>query len=77
MRVPYSWLGAYCDPGLSAADVDALRAIITGCGAVDAVEAMIDEHVARARSVLGEAGFAEPASSVLADLVDAATSRVA
>jgi geranylgeranyl diphosphate synthase type I len=65
------------DPGLSAEDVDTLRAIITGCGAVPAVEKMIDDNVDRARSVLGGAGLAEPAASVLADLVDAATSRVA
>jgi geranylgeranyl diphosphate synthase type I len=65
------------DPGLTPADISRLRAIITGCGAVSAVETMIDENVARARSVLALGSFAEPAASVLGDLVDAATSRVA
>ena len=54
-----------------------MRDILHDCGAVAAVEAMIDQRVTEARTALDQAGFAEPAASVLADLVGAATARTA
>lgn len=67
------WLGA---PDLGTEDVARLRRIIIDTGALDGVEADIEHGVAVARSALAEAtGVAEPARSVLADLIDATTAR--
>jgi geranylgeranyl diphosphate synthase type I len=65
------------DPGLDADGVGALREIIVSTGALDAVEQLIDSLVAESRAALSTAGLDEPARSILADLVTAATARAA
>jgi len=65
------------DPGLDAAGVETLRTVIVETGALDAVEQLVDELVARSRAALAEASVDEPARSVLHDLIDAATARTA
>jgi geranylgeranyl diphosphate synthase, type I len=63
------------DPDLDAAGVEELRAVILATGALDVVEELIAAQVARARTALAGAAVADPARSVLAGLVDAATER--
>lgn len=65
------------DPGLDTGGVEALREIIVSTGALASTEELIDELVARSRAALAAAGLDEPARSVLADLVTAATARAA
>jgi geranylgeranyl diphosphate synthase type I len=57
--------------------VDTLRGIIRGCGALDAVERLIDELVLRARTALHAGQVARPALDVLDTLIDTATDRTA
>ena len=61
------------DPRLDAAGVDELRAVISCCGALDEVEAMIAAQSERALSVVER--VEPPARDVLAQLVAAATAR--
>jgi len=63
------------DPHLDAAGVARLREVMTGCGALDVVESMIDDLSARALRSLEGADVAEPAREVLEQLVAAATAR--
>jgi len=65
------------DPGLDAAGVDALREVIVSTGALAATEELIDSLVATSQSALAAAEVGEPAASVFAGLVDAATARTA
>ena len=65
------------DAGLDEDGVDRLRAIIEETGALDRVETMIDQAVARSREALAAAPVAEHARPALAALVDAATVRSA
>lgn len=65
------------DPGLDAAGVEALREVIVTTGALDAVEALVDELVAASRAALAAADLAGPARAVLEGLVVAATARAA
>ena len=59
------------------AGVDRLRAVIAATGALERVEEMIDDAVARSRTALGLAPVTEVARRALSDLVDAATARAA
>ena len=61
------------DPRLDAGGVDQLRGVISGCGALDVVEAMISDLAGSALSVLDDVD--EPARTVLESLVAAATTR--
>ena len=56
-------------------EIDELRAIVVRSGAVDAVEALIDDLAGPALAELGAAPLAEPARSVLLDLGRAAVER--
>jgi hypothetical protein len=51
--------------------------VITDTGAVDRVEALIEELVGAARAALTGMVVPEPAREVLDGLIDAATARVA
>jgi len=65
-------------PELLDADVEDLRGIITGSGAVEAVEAEIAHRSRSAREALAGASGVDPqAAAVLDALVDAATARIA
>ncbi|KGN33205.1 polyprenyl synthetase [Knoellia sinensis KCTC 19936] len=65
-------------PDLSPADVDALRAVITDSGAVDAVEGEITSLATRARTSLAAAtGVTPDARPVLDALVEISTARTA
>ncbi|WP_068266717.1 polyprenyl synthetase family protein [Janibacter limosus] len=67
------WLGA---PDLGAEEVEAFRELIVETGALDGVERDIADGAETARAALAEAtGVADPARSVLADLVDVTTAR--
>ncbi len=61
------------DPRLDAAGLEALREVITGSGALDVVEGMIDDLSGRALAVLD--GVEPEARAVLSQLVAAATTR--
>ncbi|KHD75869.1 polyprenyl synthetase [Actinoplanes utahensis] len=63
------------DPGLGADGVETLREIITGAGALDAVETMIGELLDRSLTALGGLPVDETSRSVLAALAQAATGR--
>ncbi|WP_125777336.1 polyprenyl synthetase family protein [Antribacter gilvus] len=65
------------DPALTDDAVAELRGTIVGSGALDAVEAVIDELATRAHVRLAAAGLAEPGRTVLADLAHAAVDRAA
>jgi geranylgeranyl diphosphate synthase, type I len=65
------------DPGLDAVGVAALREIIVGTGALDAVERMVEGLVQQSRDALAAAEVDEPARTVLHGLIDAATARTA
>lgn len=64
-------------PDLDGGRIDELRGIITGCGAVTAVERLIEENAARARAALALGTVGREAALVLDDLVSAATERIA
>lgn len=67
------WLGA---PDLGVDEVEAFRELIVDTGALDGVECDIADGAEAARVALAEAtGVADPARSVLADLVDVTTAR--
>jgi geranylgeranyl diphosphate synthase type I len=73
---------ALVDGHLGVADLDEqavteVRQAITDSGALAAVEAMIEDRAAQARSALAGLRLAEPADDVLAGLVDTATIRQA
>jgi geranylgeranyl diphosphate synthase type I len=65
------------DPGLDADGVGRLREVVVDTGALDRVEAMIEDGVRRSREALAAAPVAESARGVLEGLVEAATSRTA
>jgi geranylgeranyl diphosphate synthase type I len=65
------------DPGLDAAGVAELREVIVSTGALAAVEALVDDLVARSRAALAAAHVVAPARAVLEGLVVAATARAA
>ncbi len=65
------------DPTLDSSGVAALRSLITGTGALAAVERLIDRTTEAALQALDRAPFATQASQVLARLAVAATSRQA
>ena len=65
------------DPGLDAEGVAALREVIVATGALSAVEQLVNDLVSQARAALAASAVAEPARSVLAALVHAATERLA
>ncbi|MEY2634417.1 MAG: hypothetical protein RIS75_357 [Actinomycetota bacterium] len=62
---------------LTAADVTEIRSIITNCGALDAVEKMIESGLQSALSALENAEITEQSKYVLANLAVAATQREA
>ena len=66
------WLG---DPHLDVAGVTRLREVIVDSGALHAVERLIAEQSQRALAALESAELAEPAGTVLRQLVAAATAR--
>ena len=63
------------DPGLDAAGIEALREIITGAGALTAVETMISELLERSLTALGGLPVDDTSRLVLAALAEAATGR--
>ena len=63
------------DRGLAPAGVDRLREIIEGCGALDRTERRITALRAEALAALAAVPLVAQASSVLAELADAATRR--
>lgn len=64
------------DPHLTGAEIAELRAAITDSGAVERLEALIDEGVATARTHLAAVeGITEQGRAALEELVDAATRR--
>ncbi len=65
------------DPELTAEQVAFLQATITGSGALDRVEAMIDEYATDADRALSGARLDDAAVSALRDLARAATVRAA
>ncbi|MFC8801534.1 polyprenyl synthetase family protein [Promicromonospora sp. NPDC057138] len=65
------------DPGLSDEDVERVREVIVGSGALDAVEQLIDDLAVRAHALLDLADLSEPGRSVLTDLAHAAVDRTA
>jgi len=65
------------DPRLTEADVEQVRTIIAGTGALAKCEAMIDANVEQALAALDQAPITALAKSALADLAVAATSRAA
>lgn len=67
------WLGA---PDLGIEEVHAFQQLLVDTGALEGVEADIAHGADAARMALAEAtGVAEPARSVLAELIDATTAR--
>jgi geranylgeranyl diphosphate synthase, type I len=67
--------GRLGDPGLDAAGVDDLRAVIGSSGALDRVEDLIARYTAEALDALSRGEVAEPAAAVLSALAHAATAR--
>ncbi|MFL6099662.1 MAG: polyprenyl synthetase family protein [Actinomycetales bacterium] len=65
------------DPALTDAGVQEVRAAMVSSGALDSVEAMIDERAERARAALRRVPLQEPATEVLEALVGTATARQA
>jgi geranylgeranyl diphosphate synthase type I len=65
------------DPGLDAPGVEALREVMVDTGALAAVERLIDELVVAAQEALDAGAVAEPARTVMAGLISAATARAA
>jgi hypothetical protein len=65
------------DPALTVAGVQEVRAAFVSSGALDAVEAMIDERADCSRTALGRVPLQEPAAEVLEALVGTATARQA
>ncbi|MFI6425211.1 polyprenyl synthetase family protein [Promicromonospora sp. NPDC050880] len=65
------------DPGLTDEDVERVRGVIVGSGALDAVEHLIDDLAVRAHALLGLADLSEPGRGVLSDLAHAAVDRTA
>jgi geranylgeranyl diphosphate synthase type I len=65
------------DPHLDADGVQVLREVIVATGALAAVETRITTLVHESRAALAASTIAEPARSVLAELIDAATARQA
>ncbi|NNU28565.1 polyprenyl synthetase family protein [Isoptericola sediminis] len=63
------------DPELSAEDVSALRDTMTASGAVDDVEALIDELASAALERLASSDLSSPGREVLADLARVAVDR--
>ena len=63
------------DPDLDAEQVGMLQSTIRQCGAVDEVERIIAEHVARATAVLAEAPLSREAQAELGSLAKAVTRR--
>jgi geranylgeranyl diphosphate synthase, type I len=63
------------DPRLDPASVEALREVIVDTGALDQVERLVESLVAEAAAALDTSPVAEPARSVLAQLITAATAR--
>ncbi|MBB6172518.1 geranylgeranyl diphosphate synthase type I [Nocardiopsis mwathae] len=63
------------DPDLTPETVDRMRALATGCGALEACERRIDGYVAQATRALESPLIADEARSALADLIVAATAR--
>jgi geranylgeranyl diphosphate synthase type I len=68
--------GLLGDPGLDGHGVDTLREILVQTGALEAVEALVDELVAGARAALATLDVTDGARRVLDGLVEAATERV-
>jgi geranylgeranyl diphosphate synthase, type I len=64
------------DPGLDAGGVDALREVLLDTGALASVEHHIERLVGEALTALATTDVAEPARTVLRELVGAATARV-
>lgn len=65
------------DPALRDEDVERVRAVIVGSGALDAVEHLIDDLAVRAHALLDLADLSEPGRGVLTDLAHAAVDRAA
>ncbi|RXZ68384.1 polyprenyl synthetase family protein [Agromyces albus] len=63
------------DPELDAEQVGMLQSTIRQCGAVDEIERIIAEHVARATAVLAEAPLSRDARAELGSLAKAVTRR--
>ncbi len=63
------------DPGLDAAGAEAVRRVLRGTGAVEAVERMIADRRDAALAVLSDPVVPPPARRALADLARAATDR--
>lgn len=63
------------DPALNEADADRVRQIVVDCGALDSVEALVEEQHQRARRAL--APVALPAREALEELADFAAYRTA
>ena len=57
------------------ADTERLQTIIVETGALEHVEALIDQRTAAAQAALEHPDLAEPARAVLAELATAATAR--
>lgn len=65
------------DPALSGEDVERVRQVIVGSGALDAVEHLIDDLAVRAHALLDLADLSEPGRGVLTALAHAAVDRAA
>jgi geranylgeranyl diphosphate synthase type I len=65
------------DPGLSDEEVERVREVIVGSGALEAVEQLIDDLAVRAHALLDLADLSEPGRGVLTDLAHAAVDRAA
>mgnify|MGYP000874309063 FL=1 len=63
------------DPALGPEGVEALQEVIVSTGALAAVETMIDDLTQASLAALDSAPISEPATTVLRDLVVAATAR--
>jgi geranylgeranyl diphosphate synthase, type I len=63
------------NPSLSESEVDAVRAVLTGVGAVAAVERRIEELTETALTTLARAELIEPAATRLTELAEKATKR--
>lgn len=63
------------DTGLTSEQVHMLQRTITECGAVDEVERMIGENVARATTALDDAPLSRAARAELGELADTVTRR--
>jgi geranylgeranyl diphosphate synthase type I len=67
--------GGVGDPDLDERDLEGLRAVLVDTGAVERVEAMIDERLEQALAALDAAPVTAEAAEVLRDLATAATAR--